>query len=222
MAIFRFLPLGAGVLAIAVGGVMLFFGGRTLFRLVAGPLGALIATVWAATLATRLGFGGQIKQIIPIAAMVLFLSGVAYPPIVVFFAFGVPAGLLAGSMAGTTDWMLGFAPGFMVGGAIGVVMHRTVGALLSSIAGAWCLVLGLMATLNPYVGAISWLAINPMVVMAIAGCAAIGGFVYQTFVRLTPEEAAKLRTEKGMAKKRAKENAELEKRWSKYGGGKKA
>jgi hypothetical protein len=217
VGLYRYLPLGAALLAIAVGLVMLLLGGRALFRLVAGPLGALIATIWAGSLATRLGFAAQAPAITTGATIILAFCGFAYPPIVVFVAFGVPSGLLAGQLAGPTDWMLGFGPGFMVGGAIGVVMHRLVGAIVSSAAGAWVITLGLMAALAPFVGAVTWLAANPVVVLSIAGCMGVAGFSYQTFIRLSPEEAEKLRHEKAMQKKRKKENDELEKRWSKYG-----
>ncbi len=217
VGLYRSLPLGVALVAIALGTVMLLFGGRALFRLVAGPLGALIATVWAGSLATRLGFAAQAPTITTGATIILAFCGFAYPPIVVFVAFGVPSGLLAGHLAGPTDWMLGFGPGFMVGGAVGVVMHRLVGAIVSSAAGAWVIMLGLMAALAPFVGAVSWLAANPVAVLSIAGCGAVAGFSYQTFIRLSPEEAEKLRHEKAMQKKRKKENDELEKRWSKYG-----
>jgi hypothetical protein len=105
----------------------------------------------------------------------------------------------------------------MVGGAVGVVLHRPVAAILSSAAGAWVFMLGAMATLNPFVPAVAWLAVNPVAVMTIAGVAALAGVSFQLFVRPSPEEASKAQIEKGLAKKRAKENAELEKRWSKYG-----
>jgi hypothetical protein len=218
VGVFRFLPLGVALIAIALGALMLLFGGRSLFRLVAGPLGALIATIWATSLATRLGFATQAPTIATGSTILLAFCGFLYPPIVVFVAFGVPSGLLAGQLAGPADWMLGFGPGFMVGGAIGVVMHRLVGAIVSSAAGAWVMTIGLMASLAPFVGAVTWLTANPVVVLSIAGCVAVAGFVFQTFIRLSPEEAEKLRHEKAMQKKRKKENDELEKRWSKYGG----
>ena len=101
VGVFRFLPLWGGLVAIAVGVVMMLFGGRQLFRLVAGPLGALIAAVWAVPLAQRLGFGGSLRQISLVATFGLFGAGLLWPPFVVFFAFGVPAGLPAGVVAGS-------------------------------------------------------------------------------------------------------------------------
>lgn len=217
VGIFRLLPVAAGVIALALGMLMLLFGGRRLFRLVACPLGALIATVWAAALATRLGFAGQASTIALVSTFVLGGLGLLVPEIVIFFAFGVPAGLLAGSLAGAPDWMLGFVPGLIIGGAVGVVLHRPVAAILSAAAGAWVLVLGAMAVLRPFVPAVTSLAANPVAVLSIAGCAALAGVVYQLFVRPSPEAAAKQQIDRGLARKRARDSAEQEKRWSKYG-----
>ena len=125
VGVFRFLPVWGGLVAMGVGVLMLLFGGRQLFRLVAGPLGALIATVWAAPLAQRLGFGANLRQIVLVSTIGLFGAGLVWPPAVIFFAFGVPAGLAGGQLAGN-DWLLGFGPAFLVGGAIGVVLHRVL------------------------------------------------------------------------------------------------
>jgi hypothetical protein len=219
VGVFRFLPVWGGLLAIVVGVLMMLFGGRRLFRLVAGPLGATIGAVWAGVLAARLGFGSAARTITTGATFALFGIGLIYPPVVVFFAFGVPVGLLGGQLAGSADWLLGFLPGFMVGGAMGVVMHRIVGAVLSALVGAWVALMGLMAALNPFLAPIGWLAGNPIAVLSIAGCFAIAGIVFQLFVRPSEEEAEKRKHEKFIAKKRAKENAEQEKRWAKYTGG---
>jgi hypothetical protein len=218
VGVFRFLPVWGGLVAIVVGVLMLLFGGRRLFRLVAGPLGAAIGAVWAGVLAARLGFGSSARTVTTAATFALFGIGLLYPPVVVFFAFGVPVGLLGGQLAGSADWLLGFLPGFMVGGAMGVVMHRIVGAVLSALVGAWVALMGLMAALNPFLAPIGWLAGNPIAVLSIAGCFAIAGIVFQLFVRPSEEEAEKLKHEKFIAKKRAKENAEQEKRWAKYTG----
>jgi hypothetical protein len=218
VGVFHFLPVWAGLLCVMLGALMALFGGRQLFRLVAGPLGALIATVWAATLANRLGFGRSMQQIAMVATVGLFGAGLLYPPIVVFFAFGVPAGLIGGQIAGANDWLLGFGPGFFFGGALGVVMHRPVSAVLSAAVGAWMAVLGLMAALKPFVPAVSWLAANPIAVLSVAGCLAIAGAVFQLFVRPSEEQAQAARQEKALKKQREKEQKEAEARWAKYAG----
>ena len=69
IGVYRFLPASAGVGLARLGALADLFGGRQLFRLVAGPLGALIATVWAGTLATRLGFGSSIRQVTVVSTL---------------------------------------------------------------------------------------------------------------------------------------------------------
>ncbi len=218
---FRFLPVWGGLVAIALGVLMMLFGGRQLFRLVAAPLGALIATIWAVPLAQRMGFSANLRQISMVATVGLAGAGLLWPPAVVFFAFGVPAGLLGGPLAGSNDWLLGFGPGFFVGGAVGVVMHRLVGALLSAAVGAWVLVLGLMATLNPFLGAVGWLSNNPVAVLSVAGVFAVAGSVFQIYVRPSEEQAESMKLERTIAKKKAKEQKVLEERWTKYNDSKK-
>jgi len=216
VGVFHFLPVWAGLVAIVVGALMLLYGGRQLFRLVAGPLGAVIALVWAVPLAQRLGLAVSLRQFANIAALTLFVAGLAWPPAVVFFAFGVPAGLLGGELAGPSDWLLGFGPCFLVGGGIGVVVHRMVGAVLSAAAGAWVLALGLLAALTPFIPPVGWLAANPVAVICVAAIFAIAGAVFQIFVRPSEEEASKRKIEKALEKKKAREQKALEERWGKY------
>jgi hypothetical protein len=221
VGVFRFLPVWGGLIAIAVGVLMALFGGRELFRIVAGPLGALIATVWAGPLAQRLGFGASLRQITLVATLALLTAGLIWPPVVVFFAFGVPAGLVGGQIAGPNDWLLGFGPGFFLGGAAGLVMHRVVGSVLSAAVGAWVAVLGLLAVLNPFISGIAWLTENPLAVLVVAGCFAVGGSVFQIFVRPSEDEAKARALEKQIAKRRAKEQKAAEERWAKYNDSKK-
>lgn len=215
VGVFRFLPVWGGLVAMGVGVLMLLFGGRQLFRLVAGPLGALIATVWAAPLAQRLGFGANLRQIVLVSTIGLFGAGLVWPPAVIFFAFGVPAGLAGGQLAGN-DWLLGFGPAFLVGGAIGVVLHRVLAAILSAAAGAWVAVLGLLAALNPFVSAVGWLAGNPVAVMSVAGVFALAGIVFQLYVRPSEQEAEERKLSRALEKKKEKERKAVEARWAKY------
>ena len=216
VGVFRLIPTWGGALALGIGVLMALFGGRRLFRLVAAPLGALIAQIWAAPLAVHLGFGNNAKQIVIGSTFALAISGLFWPPMVVFFAFGVPAGLIGGQLAGDTDWFLGFGPGFFLGGAMGVVMHRLVGAILSAALGAWVAVLGLMALLRPVVPAVNWLAGSPVFVLAVAACVAIAGGVFQIFVRPSEEQARAKKIEDKLNKRKAREQKALEARWEKY------
>lgn len=214
VAVFRALPIWGGVLAIAIGLIMLLFGGRHLFRVVAGPLGHLIAIVWAAPLAARLGIHGNLKQVALISSYALLLAGLLWPPLVIFLAFAVPAGLLGGELAGANDWLLGFGPGFLLGGALGITAHRVVSAVLSAMAGAWALTMGLMATLHSSLPVVEWLANHPPVVLGLASALAAGGAGFQLFVRPSPEQKQKRKAEKAMARQRERETAAMEARFS--------
>ncbi len=216
VAVYRLLPAWGGLLALVVGVVMLLFGGRRLFRLVASPLGAFVGQVWVGPLAVRFGFGAQAGQIVLVSSIVLAGAGLIWPPVVVFVAFGVPAGLIGGQLVGQSDWILGFGPGFFLGGAIGVAMNRLVGAVLSAVVGGWLATLGMMAALSPWVSAVGWLAGHPLTVLSVAACFALAGGVFQIFVRPSEEAARAKKIEDALARRKAKEQKALEERWAKY------
>lgn len=218
VGLYRYLPLWGGLVCLGLGVLMLLFGGGRLFRLVAAPVGALVATLWAATLATRFGFQAHEKMIVTVATVALGAGGLLLPPVVLFFAFGVPTGLAVGTLVGNTDWLLGFAPGFMVGGALGVVLHRPVSAVLSAAVGGWVFVLGLLASVTPFTSVLSVLVSSPVTAVCLAGACALAGSVYQLFVRPAPEEAAEQKRQRVMEKKKKKEQADLERRWANYTG----
>jgi large-conductance mechanosensitive channel len=216
VALYLYLPVWAALLCVVAGVLMLLWGGGKMFRLVAAPLGAAIGAVWVGGMVVKLGFA-QAKQAATIVGTVgLFGLGLLFPPGVVFFAFGIPVGLVTGELAGSGDWLLGFAPGFVIGGAVGVVMHKIVGAVLSSAAGAWFLMMGLMAAVRPLTEAVQTLAANPVIVLALAGFLAIGGIVFQLVVAPTEEEAEEAKMQRAREKQRAKERKEVEARWSKF------
>lgn len=212
----HFLPVWAGALCLLGGVLMLFFGGGRLFRLVAAPLGALIGLIWVAPVAGRLGISAPLPQVTLIAATSLAILGLIFPPGVVFFAFGVPLGLLAGQWVGPVDWLLAFVPGFIIGGAVGVVLHQVVSSVLSAVVGAWVLMLGLLAVLMPFVSSAGVLAQNPPVVFVVAGCFAIGGAAYQIMARGSPDDLAKRKRERLLLQKKLKEDRALSKRWANY------
>jgi hypothetical protein len=217
VGVYRFFPLWMGAVGLSLSVAMLLFGGRRLFRLVAVPLGFLIASAWTTQIATHLGLGAQSKQATEIAMYVLALAGLIAPAIVVFFAVGIPAGLFAGTLVGNNDWLLGFAPAFTIAGTIGVIAHRFIGAVLSSIVGGWIFCLSALSLLAVFAGGASnWLAAHPIVVMCSAAALAVGGASYQLFIRLPPEVARDKKASDAQAKKKAKENKELEDRWMKH------
>ncbi len=213
---FRVLPVWAGLLAIVFGGLMLFFGRGRLFRIVAVPLGAAIGLIWFAAIAQRFGLTAPASQVTLGAAIVMALLGLAFPPGVVFFAFGMPIGLLAAQLVGPTDWLLAFMPGLIIGGAVGVVLHPIVSSLLSAVIGAWSMVIGFLAMLGPFVNAVDGVAQNPLVIFSVVGCFTIAGAGYQLMVRGSDEDVDKSKREQHMLKKKLKEDRELKKRWANY------
>lgn len=217
VALFRFLPLWAGLLMAALGIGMLLRGGGAMFRLVAGPLGLVIGQIWIGPLAARLGFGSQQQQIALGASALLCVLGFAMPASTVFFGFGIPIGLMAANLAGPSDWLLGFVPAFIVGGALGVVLERPISVLLASLSGAWLTLIGLMAALSPVIGGlVERLAGLWPAAVSVASCFAVAGFGYQMFVLPPPEKAAQLKREKVLAKRAATEKKAMEKRWANY------
>jgi hypothetical protein len=215
VAVYSKLPVVAAVVMIALGLVMLLFGSGRMFRVVAGPIGALVGFVWAPILAQRFGFGAAQGQIRTVAAGVLFGLGVLFPPAATFFAAGVPAGLIAGEIAGSNDWALGFVPAFIVVGALGVAMHRYIGAIASSAVGSWLLVLGALAVM-PGAGWVKQVAAQPWGLLVAAFLFTLAGSVYQLFVRLSPEERDKMKAERAAAKSKLKHQKDLEDRWANY------
>jgi len=217
LGLFRFLPVWAGGLAVVIGVGLLLRGGGVLFRVVAGPFGLIIGQIWVGPLAARLGFSTQQTQISLLASLVLCVLGFVVPASTVFFGFGIPLGLMAANLVGPADWLLGFVPAFIIGGALGVVLERPVSVLLASLAGGWSTLIGLMAALTPFLaGPVERLAALWPAAVSVAACLAMAGFGYQIFVLPPPEEAEKLKREKVLAKRAADEKKALEKRWANY------
>ena len=172
--------------------------------------------MWAPVLAAKLGFGPQAQQIQIVATIALGGMGLLFPPGATFFAVGIPMGMVAGEMAGANDWVMGFIPGFFLGGVLAVAAHRFIGAIVSSLLGAWLLVLGLLAALHPFTSMVESVAQQPGGVLIAALLFAVAGGVYQLFVQLTPEARAALKHEREKAKKKLAEAKKIEDRWSNY------
>ncbi len=215
VAVYRLIPLWAGALCMVLGVLMMFFGGGRLFRLIAAPIGGVIGLLWAGAVATRFGFSDLKQQITTGSAIALAAIGLAMPPAITFIALGVPCGLIGGQLAGTNDYLLGFLPGFVAGGAMAVLLHRVIASIVSAAVGGWVLTLGLCATLSPFTGLVASLSGNPLTILAIAAFFALVGGIYQLFIRLPPEEREKQKADAFMKKKLAKERAEVDARWSK-------
>lgn len=219
VAIYRVLPMWAGLVCCGVGLGLLLFGGGRAFRALAGPMGALIGLGWTGVVLTKLGVAGD-PRLPTAAAGVLAVLGFLFPPAIVYLGVGIPIGLLGGQIAGPNDFLIGFAPGLILGGLVAAVLHRHVAAILASILGAWLLVIGAMAALHQFGGLVSAMASQPWGLIIAAGLFAIAGSVYQIAVRPSPEEAERQEAERQRLKMRQAELKATEKRWSAPRGGK--
>ncbi|KFA93417.1 hypothetical protein [Archangium violaceum] len=219
VAIYRLMPMWAGIVSCVVGLAMLLFGGGRVFRLVAGPLGALIGLAWTGVLLTKFGMSMDPRMPAAVAA-VLTVLGFLFPPAIIYLGVGVPIGLLGGQIAGPSDFLVGFAPGLILGGLVAAVLHRHVAAIIASLLGGWLLVLGAMAALHQFGGLVSAMASQPWGLIIAAGLFAIAGSVYQIAVRPSPEEEERQLAERQRLKMRQAELKATEKRWSAPRGGK--
>jgi hypothetical protein len=220
VALYRLLPMWAGIVSCVLGLALLLFGGGKLFRVLAGPLGALLGLGWTGVLLAKLNITGMDPRLPGIVAAVLALLGFLFPPAIVFLGVGIPVGLLGGEIAGPADYLVGFAPGFLLGGVVAAVLHRQVASILASVLGAWLLVIGAMAALHQFGGLVSAMASQPWGLLVAAALFAIAGSVYQIAVRPSPEESERQLAERQKLKARQAEQKAMEKRWSASRGGK--
>lgn len=213
---YRALPTYAGILCVVAGITLLLFGGGPAFRFIAGPLGGLAGFLWGYVVLTKLGI-----TVSPTVASIgiagaLAVAGLFLPATAIFFSVGIPIGMMAGQIAGDSDWFLGFLPGFLLGGTVGVALNRYIGAVLASVLGSWVLVIGMLSALHQAGGIVTAVAQQPWGVVLAATLFAAAGTVYQIAVRPTQEEVERLRQERARKKKRIDEKKALEKRWSNY------
>lgn len=220
VAIYRLMPMWAGIVCGLVGlGLLLFGGGKSAFRAVSGPLGMLIGLGWTGVLLTKFGMAAD-PRLPTAAAAVLTVLGIIFPPAIIYLGVGIPIGLLGGQIAGPSDFLIGFAPGLILGGLVAAVLHRHVAAIISSMIGGWLIVLGAMAALHQFGGLVSAMASQPWGLIIAAGLFAIAGSVYQIAVRPSPEEEERQHAERQRLKVRQAELKATEKRWSAPRGGK--
>lgn len=213
VAIYRLLPIWAGIVCCVLGVTLLLVGGGRMFRLLAGPLGAVLGLWWTPVITTKLVLPQLDPRLPTLAAGVLLLLGFLFPPAITFLGVGIPLGLVAGQIAGPQDFLLGFAPGFIIGGLVGALLHRVVSSLVASVVGAWVLVIGALAALNQFGGLVAAVAGQPWGVIVAAALFALAGAVYQLAVRAPPEVADTQKAEKDRLKQRQAEQRALEKRW---------
>lgn len=216
VAIYRVMPIWAGIVSFFIGLALLLFGGSTrLFRFMAGPLGLLIGMMWTPLLMGHFGFSNHDPRTTAAVAAVLALMGLLFPPVVIFLTVGIPLGLLGGEIAGPNDFLVGFAPGLLIGGVLAALLNRQVSAVIASLLGAWLLVIGAMAALHQFSGLVGAMARQPWGIVIAAGLFAVAGSIYQISVRPTPEEVERQNSERQRLKARMAEQKALEKRWGK-------
>jgi hypothetical protein len=213
VAIYRLLPMWAGILCCVLGITLLLFGGGRAFRVVSGPVGAMMGLVWTPFLGSKFGLEMGDPRVTSLVAAGLALVGFIFPPIITFLGVGIPLGLAAGQVAGPNDFFLGFAPVFLICGLVGAILHRVVGAIVASLVGAWLLTIGALAALHQFGGLVTAVASQPWGVLIAAVLFALAGSVYQIAVRPSPEVQERLRAEKERLKLRKAEQKALEKRW---------
>src|SRR5690349_14257378 len=111
VGIYKLLPMWAGIACCVLGLLLLLFGGgRLLFRIVAGPIGALMGYLWTGTVTMKLGMADTDPRLPSLVAVTLLALGFLFPPAITFVGVGLPVGLVAGQIAGPNDFMLGFVP----------------------------------------------------------------------------------------------------------------
>lgn len=213
VAIYRLLPMWAGILCCVLGITLLLFGGGRAFRVVSGPVGAIMGLVWTPFLSSKFGLEMNDPRVPSLVAAGLAMVGFLFPPVITFLGVGIPLGLAAGQLAGASDFMLGFLPVLLLCGLVGAVLHRVVGSIVSSLVGAWLLIIGLLAALHQFGGLVTAVASQPWGVLIAAVLFALAGSVYQILVRPSPEEQDRLRAERERLKLRKAEQKALEKRW---------
>lgn len=214
ISVYRSMPVWVGMLTVVVGAALLLVGGGSAFRFFAAPAGAVVGFLWIPVVAQHLGFPLSGNLVGAVAGAIIGACSFVVPPTAVFFALGLPAGFVVGNMAGPTDWLVGFLPGFLGVGTAAAVFARHLGAVFSSVLGAWLLVIGALSALHSVGGVVAAVAREPWGVLLAAALFAIAGSVFQLFVRPSPEEAERLKLERARIKRRLEEKRALEERWA--------
>ena len=216
IALYRYLPTWLGLILLVLGGLMVpFGGGHRTYRISAAPLGALVGFICAPALAQVFGLLLAPNMVALVGALALGVAGALFPPVVGFFAAGVPVALLCGALAGQGDFLVGFLPAFLLVGAVGGLAVRIFSAVMTAVLGAWLVVLGAFATFHRAIF-VPELAAHTWAVLTIALLFAIVGATYQLGFRPAPEQLAKEKAERAKSKREAEEKQALEERWSSY------
>jgi hypothetical protein len=180
VAFYRVLPVYAGLALVLIGGVLLAWGSGRAVRLLTVPIGVLVGGVGIPALLEVVGMHPLESRVrYSLAAGLGVLCGIA-PPVAFFVGVGGPVGWVIAQLVGTANFLFAFVPACLLSGAAAVLQWRRLAAVLSSATGAWLLVLGLFAALDPLLPSLGLFAVRyPIAALCVAGVLAVIGLVLQ-------------------------------------------
>jgi len=208
-------PLWGACLAMAVGACFLTVGQGFLFRFVTALAGIVIGIAWSKPVIVQLSlpdFSGSEQ----VYAVLLGLVGFSIPEAVLFLVFAIPAAFAAMSYLGLKNPLLGFVPAFLVGGALGLIVHNHVRAFIASALGAWMLVLGVLTSLYRLGLISSGVLQSPGAIVGAIAFLALAGTFFQMYFHGKKYQRAKRKAEKTRLKTMAQDKAALEEKWANY------
>lgn len=211
------LPLMVGVALVVAGAVSTLVGGqRYVFRLLLTPIAVVAGWAIAPHFAQAVHLSAKLAAYA--GAGLLGLGALAWPPSVLFLAFGALGGSIGGELAGEKDFWVGFIPGFILGGTLSLVVSRIVAVVVSSALGGVMFVLGLL-TLVSFTRLAGLVFGLPTLSLGLAGCVAVAGMAFQfKFAPADDEESrAKKKAKKLKDKELSKEAKARDKRFKQYG-----
>ncbi|HCF59769.1 MAG TPA: hypothetical protein DFS52_17460 [Myxococcales bacterium] len=215
VALHKSIPLSVAGLMVGAGLLTCLFGsGRIAFRFV------LLAPALAAgyqlgpTLGKLLHLTSTLGTYVTAGA--LGTLAVAYPPGLLALGTGACGGWLGSELVDKQDFWIGFAPGFLLAGAVGLFAARFLSMVLTGLVGSASLSLGAITLLaaTPFGNLATGF---PSIALAIAGCLAVLSIAYQLKFSPTEEEPEKRRAERAQQRQMDREAKEREKRFKRYG-----
>lgn len=211
------LPLAYG--AVALGVVLVLAGSTRLFRAVAIPLGFLGAHITLTAVARfPVGLLASLPEVVGILlAVALASAGALWPKVSTAGSAGIVFFGVASLYVGRSDvWWLAFTPG-LVGITLGMVLHRHVAAVLSSLLGAGPLALGVLRLAQEWAPDLATrAAAAPWLCVLSAGAVAFAGTIFQVVWIPSPEKAAVDKLKKVEARRLKRDKKDVESRWAQY------
>ena len=213
VGVYRFLPVWGGIALGALGLALVVKGTGRALHFVAAVVGALVGFIATGPVMRVLGLGAADLTCASLASAGLAVLGFLFPPGVIFFAFGIPAGLVGADWAGQADALLGFAPGLLLVGTVAAIFHRPVSVVAAALVGAWAMVLGALAALHPFGNWVKVAARSPALLLGVAFCIAALSCARQLGWQKRPEVLAREQAEARRRAQRAAEDEAIQRRW---------